>query len=427
MSIMMRLLKKLNTLFILLPMLAQAQYVPPEPAFEGQTGAPRLALSSNFTVETIATGLRGPWAINFLPDGNILVTEAIGNLRTVSPDGEVSDPIAGVPGVKSVAAQSFHDVLLDPDFDQNRIIYFTYFAPPKGEEPGSWPISHFYEDVWTLSLAERRVLDLGTARIGKARLSNDNRNLENVEILYEGGAERRIVLAPDGSLYVTGADSFRFYDSDLDGMEFDFTDEPDIARNFSGRVIRINRDGTVPSNNPWLDRATVPRELYAHGLRDPEGAAINPATGQLWIIDHGPQGGDEINVIKPRADYGWPNYTYGVQYDDRQPAGRTNIHVGTGLSSAPGIEEPIYYWTPSIAPSGMAFYTGELFPEWQGNLFVGAMAGRALIRLVLDGDRVIGEERMLRNLDERIREVRTGPDGAVYFLAGGSLMRLVPE
>jgi aldose sugar dehydrogenase len=408
---------------------AYAQQPEPTPAFPGQTDAPPPSSpSSGFKVETLTDALTGPWSLAFLPDGNFLVSESRGVLRTVSPDGVVSEPIAGVPGVKRVAAQSFHDVVLDPDFAANRLIYFTYFAPPKGEAPGEWPITHFYEDVWTKSLAERRTLELGTERIGVARLSEDLRSLENVDVLYEGGVERRIAFAPDGTMLATGADQFRFYDSELDGIEGrDFQDEPDITRNFTGRVIRINRDGTIPGDNPWLSRATVSRETYAHGLKDPEGAAIHPTTGALWVIDHGPQGGDEVNIIKPGADYGWPNVTYGVQYDDRQPDGRKNVPVGKGLTALPGVEQPIYYWVPSIAPSGMAFYTGNLFPQWQGDLFVGAMAGRALVHLELNGDRVVSEERLLTDLDQRIREVRNGPDGALYLFAGNSLMRIVPE
>jgi glucose/arabinose dehydrogenase len=418
-----------STLLALCCLPMHAQQPEPTPAFPGQTDAPAPAQpSSGFRVETLTDALTGPWALAFLPDGNFLVSESRGVLRTVSPVGVVSGPIAGVPGVKRVAAQSFHDVVLDPDFAQNRLIYFTYFAPPKGEAPGEWPITHYYEDVWTKSLAQRRTLELGTERIGVARLSEDLRSLENVDVLYEGGVERRIAFAPDGTLLVTGADQFRFYDSELDGVEGrDFQDEPDITRNFTGRVIRINRDGTIPGDNPWLGRATVRRETYAHGLKDPEGAAIHPVTGALWVIDHGPQGGDEVNIIKPGADYGWPNVTYGVQYDARQADGRTNVPVGKGLTALPGVEQPLYYWVPSIAPSGMAFYTGASFPQWQGNLFIGAMAGRALVRLELDGERVVSEERLLTDLGQRIREVRNGPDGALYLFAGNSLLRIVPE
>ena len=172
---------------------------------------------------------------------------------------------------RSSAAQGLHDVVLDPDFARNRLLYLTYFAPPRGEAPGLWPLEYFYERVWTKSLAERRTMNIGMERVARARLSEDDRSLQDVEVILDGGGERRIVLAPDGTLLVTGADRFRFYDSDLDGVEHDFTDNPDIRRNFSGRVVRINRDGSIPKDNPWLGRATVLPETYAHGLRDPGG------------------------------------------------------------------------------------------------------------------------------------------------------------
>jgi glucose/arabinose dehydrogenase len=399
----------------------------PPPAFPGQTEAPPPAkLSPKLNIETITARLNGAWSLAFLPDGNLLVTEGNGTMRTVRRDGMVSAPIAGVPGVKVVAAQGLHDVVLDPDFARNRLLYFTYFAPPRGEEPALWPNEFFYEQVWTKSLAERRTMSLGMERAARARLSEDNKRLENVEVLAEG-AERRIVVARDGTLLITGADRFRFYDSDLDGVEHDFTDNADIRRNFSGRVLRINRDGSIPKDNPWLNRATVPPETFAHGLRDPEGAALNPATGELWATDHGPQGGDEINIIRAGKDYGWPDVSYGTQYDARQTNGRKNVPVGNGRTAMEGVEQPIYFWVPSIAPSGMMFYTGDVFPEWKGNLFVGALAGQHLVRLVLNGERVVAEEKLLTDLKQRIRDVRQGPDGAVYVLAGGGLLRLTPK
>jgi glucose/arabinose dehydrogenase len=404
-----------------------AQSPEPKPAFPGQTGAPRPARpSAPVTLQTIATGLTGAWAVAFLPDGNFLVTQNAGTMRIVRPDGVVSAPLAGVPGVKSVAAQGLHDVVLDPDFAQNRTLYFTYFAPPKGEAPATWPIEFFYERVWTRPLAERRTMDLGAERVARAKLSRDNTSLEDVETLAEG-VERRIVIAGDGTLLVTGADRFRFYDSDLDGVERTFADNPDVRRNFSGRVIRINRDGSIPRDNPWLSRATVAADTYAHGFKDPEGAALHPQTGELWLVDHGPQGGDEIDIVRPGKDYGWPDVSYGTQYDARQPDGRKNVRVGNGAASAEGIEEPVYYWVPSIAPSGMMFYTGDLFPEWKGNLFVGAMAGQHLVRLVLNGERVVAEERLLTERKERVREVRQAPDGSIYILSGASLVRMTPK
>jgi glucose/arabinose dehydrogenase len=407
----------------------------PEPPVESAgvppgMNAPPPDEPSRIAVEVITDALAGPWSIAFLPNGDFLVTETAGRMRTVTPEGVVSEPIAGVPPVKRVAAQSLHEVVLDPNFEENRWIYFTYFAPPEGEDAGQWPIEHFYDEVWTRSLAERRVMELGSERVARARLSADHRRLEDLDVLIEGRVERRIVFAPDGTLLVTGADAFRFYDSDLDGIEGrTFVDNPDVRRNFTGRVIRINPDGTIPPDNPWLDRATVSRETFAHGFKDSEGAAIHPQTGELWVVDHGPQGGDEINIVRAGRDYGWPEVSYGVQYDARQADGRTNVPVGTGQTSMPGVEEPVYIWAPSIAPSGMAFYTGNLFPEWQGNLFVGAMSateGHQLVRLVLDGERVVAEERLLADRKLRIREVKQGPDGALYLLGGNSLLRLKP-
>jgi glucose/arabinose dehydrogenase len=406
----------------------RAQSPEPKPAFTGQTDQPAPSTPSPaLNIETITTRLSGPWSIAFLPDGNFLVTEGNGTMRTIRKDGVVSAPIGGVPPVKVVAAQGLHDVLLDPGFAQNRLLYFTYFAPPRGEAPALWPNEFFYEYVWTKPFAERRTMQLGSERVARARLSKDNTQLEDVEVLIDGGGERRIILAPDGTLLVTGADRFRFYDSDLDGVDHDFTDNPDIRRNFSGRVIRIARDGSIPKDNPWLNRATVLPETYAHGLRDPEGAAINPATGQLWSTDHGPQGGDEINIIRAGRDYGWPDISYGRQYDVRQSNGRKNVPVGNGATSMEGVEQPVYFWVPSIAPSGMMFYTGDLFPMWKGDLFVGALAGQRLVRLVLKGERVAAEEPLLVDLKQRIRDVRQGPDGAVYVLAGNSLLRLTPK
>jgi glucose/arabinose dehydrogenase len=400
----------------------------PKPAFPNQTDAPPPSKPSpGIVVETVTARLNSPWSLAFLPDGNFLVTESAGTMRTVRPDGVVSEPIGGVPGVKVVAAQGLHDLVLDPGFTRNRLLYFTYFAPPRGEAPAVWPNEFFYQQVWTKSLAERRTMSLGMERVASARLSPDNRRLEDVQVLAEG-AERRVVLAPDGKLLVTGADRFRFYDSDLDGVEHDFTENPDIRRSFSGRVLRINRDGSIPKDNPWLSRATVPPETFAHGLRDPEGAAINPATGELWVTDHGPQGGDEINVIRAGKDYGWPDVSYGTQYDAYRTDGRQNVPVGNGATSMKGVEEPVYFWVPDIAPSGMLFYTGALFPDWKGNLFVGALEGQCLVRLVLQGDRVVAEERLLLDQKQRIRDVRQGADGAVYLLTrGGGLLRVVPK
>jgi len=401
--------------------------IKPKPAFPGQTGAPKPSKPSAAPkVEIVTNRLTSPWSEALLPDGNFLVTESIGLMRVVRPDGVVSAPLTGVPGVKVVAAQGLHDVVLDPDFARNRFLYFTYFAPPRGEQPAIWPVEFFYQKVWTKPLAERRLTDIGTERMARARLKPDETGLEDVQTLAES-AERRIVFAPDGAIYITGADRFRFYDSKYDGVEHDFTENPDIGRNFSGRVLRINRDGSIPKDNPWLSRATVAPETFAHGLRDPEGAAINPATGELWVTDHGPQGGDEINIIRAGKNYGWPDVSYGTQYDFQRTDGRKNVPVGNGKTSMPGVEEPVYFWFPDIAPSGMLFYTGNLFPEWKGNLFVGGLDAQALVRLVVNGDKVVAEEHLLTDRHQRVRDIRQGPNGEIYLLTGSELLRLTPK
>jgi glucose/arabinose dehydrogenase len=407
---------------IWLPALAQApkasDYPPPVPAFAGQTGARAPKKASAIVVEPVVQRLSSPWSLAFLPDGKMLITEFRGSMRTATKDGVYSAPIEGVPGVKVVAAQGLHDVALDPNFAQNRLIYFSYFAPPPGEDPAVWPNVFFYGNVTDVPLAARRTKNIGVERVARARLSEDDKKLENVQVLVEG-VERRIAFAPDGSLYASGADRFRFYDSGLGGPNTEVTD-PDILRNFTGRVARILSDGSIPKDNPFLDQATVLPETFSYGHRDPEGIAINPVTGELWLDEHGPLGGDEINIIRAGKNYGWPNVSYGRQY--------TGAPVAKGASAKEGTEQPVYYWYPDIGPSGMMFYTGDMFPEWKGNLFVGALYGKFLIRLVLDGNKVVAEEHLLVDRGQRIRDVRQAPDGSVYLLTDdGMVLRLTPK
>jgi glucose/arabinose dehydrogenase len=394
-----------------------SDYPPPKPAFPGQTNAPPPAKKSPpLQVDTVIPRFMAPWALAFLPDGHMLVTERYGFIRVAQMNGFYSAPITGVPDMKIVAAESLHDIAIDPDFAHNRLIYFTYFAPPPGEAPGAYPIDDFYKNVWDATVAQRRTMRVGEERVARARLSDDEKHLEDVQVLLDG-VNRRIVFAPDGTMFVTGADRFRFYDASYDSSNHETTD-PDILRNFTGRVIRINRDGSIPKDNPFLSDPTVLPETYSYGHRDPEGAAINPATGQLWVVEHGPLGGDEVNIIKPGGNYGWPNVSYGRRYNGDPIA-------GTGATSKPGTEQPVYFWYPDIAPGSAMFYTGDMFPEWKGNLFVGGMAAKALIRLVIENDRVVAEERLLTDLNQRVRSVVQGPDGALYIITDdGRLSRV---
>lgn len=395
-------------------------YPAPKPAFPGQTNAPAPAKKSPpLNVETVIPRFNAPWSLAFMPNGKMLVAERYGFIRVATKDGFYSAPIAGVPDTKIVAAESLHDVAVDPDFAKNRLIYFTYFAPPPGEDPGVWPIDVFYGNVWKSSVAERRTMRVGEERLARGRLSEDEKRLENVQVLLDG-VNRRIAFAPDGTMFVTGADRFRFYEPGYDGTDHEITD-PDVLRNFTGRVVRINRDGSIPKDNPFLSQPTVLPETYSYGHRDPEGAAINPVTGQLWVIEHGPLGGDEVNIIKPGGNYGWPNVSYGRRYNG-------DLLAGKGASAKEGTEQPVYFWYPDIAPCAAIFYTGDMFPEWKGNLLVAGMYAKTLIRLVVEGNRVVAEERLLHDLNQRIRDVVQGPDGALYILTDdGRLLRVTPK
>ena len=395
-------------------------YPAPKPAFAGQTRAPAPRTASAVHVEVLVDGaLNNPWALAFLPDGRLLVTELFGTMRTIGRDGVVSAPIAGVPGVKAISGQGLHDVALDADFVHNRVLYFTYFAPPPGEEPAIWPSG---KDA--PALAERRRKPLGFERVARARLSEDDRRLEDVRTLLEG-AERRVIVAPDGTLFIAGADRYRLYDSTSGGPDHEI-DDPDILRNLTGRVAHINPDGTIPADNPFLGDATVSPDTYSYGHRDPESLAINPASGELWLAEHGPMGGDEVNVVHAGRNYGWPNVSYGRQYTGA-PVARSAA-AREGLTAKAGTEQPLYFWYPDIAPSGLMFYTGELFPAWRGNALLGSLAENCLVRLVLEGNRVVAEEHLLLDRKQRVRDVRQGPEGAVYLLTDdGMLLRLTPR
>src|SRR5215467_9177704 len=235
----------------------------PKPAFPGQTKAPAAPPSAPFQTQIVTERLDAPWSLAFLPDGTFLVTENGGTMQVVKADGSVSAPIEGVPGVRSVGAEGLHEVVLDPDFARNRMIYFTYLAPPVGEPAGSWALENLYDKVWAAPLAERRTMKIGRERVARARLSSDAKRLENVEVIGDGVGERRMVVAADGSLFISGADRFWLYESKLDGMEHPFLDNPDERRNFTGRVMHINRDGSIPRGNPWLSRSTVLPETWA--------------------------------------------------------------------------------------------------------------------------------------------------------------------
>jgi glucose/arabinose dehydrogenase len=346
--------------------------------------------AGNLAVETAAVGIANPWALAFLPDGRFLVTERLGRLRIVSRDGRLSAPLAGVPKVFARGQGGLHDVVLDRSFSENSTIYFC-FADPIANGART-------------ALARAQLVATGTPRLTGVKV------MFRQEGPLSSGAHFgcRIAQAPDGNLFLTMGD------------HASFAKEAQNLGNHLGKVIRIRPDGSVPPDNPFVGKAGAKPEIWSYGHRNSQGAAIHPQTGKLWTHEHGPQGGDEINIPEAGRNYGWPVIGYGVNY------GGAKIHDGTHKE---GMEQPVKYWVPSIAPSGMAFYNGDLFPAWRGNLFVGAMAGQALVRLTLDGAKVETEERLLQELNERIRDVRTGPDGALWLAtdnAAGRILRVTP-
>jgi glucose/arabinose dehydrogenase len=333
-------------------------------------------------VVTLAQGLDHPWSLAFLPDGRMLVTERSGQLRIVSPGGAISRALRGVPGVYGTGQGGLLDVILDPDFASNRTIFLSY------AEPGH-----------------------GGGGIAVARAVLAEKALTGLKVLFRqvpkvrGGLHfgSRLVVARDGTLFITIGER----------GQRKRAQDPSVNR---GQVIRIHRDGRIPADNPFVGKAGFRPEIWSYGHRNPQGAALHPVTGKLWIHEHGPRGGDEINIPRPGRNYGWPVIGYGRHYSGRQ------IGVGTRKD---GMEQPVHYWDPSIAPSGMAFYTGDRYPAWKGNLFVGALSSRVVVRLVLEGEKVVGEERILGGLGERIRDVRQGPDGYLYLLTDSSDGRLL--
>ena len=371
----------------------------PIPQWAGQTRAPHPARSESFSVETVATGLAGAFSFHFLPDGRIIVGERPGRIRIVGKDGKPSAPLGGLPVLYGRGPQGLFEVLPDWDFAKNRTIYFDYTALPEGTDPAKAP-----------RLA-------GVLQIARARLSDDSTHLEDVKtILNAEGIGGRLIQAADGTLLITS--------SIPAGVGIDSVDwpQPQQLDSNMGKVLRINPDGSIPKDNPFVGRAGARPEIYATGIRDDQGMAFHPRTGTLWVSEHGPRGGDEINAIEKGKNYGFPAIGYGHEY--------TGKPINGDKTTAPGMEQPVYFWTPDIAPAGIAFYSGRLIPGWRDNLFVAALAGKHLARLVLDGNRVVGEERLLLDLDARIRDVHEGPDGALYVMTDrdeGRILRLVPK
>jgi glucose/arabinose dehydrogenase len=337
---------------------------------------------------TVASGLVHPWALAFLPDGRMLVTERPGRLRIVSSTGELSEPVTGLPEVAARSQGGLLDVAVDPRFAENRYVYLSF------SEPG----------------------EIGTASTAVARGQLGDGRLENVEVIYRqqpkvrsgGHYGSRIVFRGDGTIFITQGDR---------------QNQRPLVQDLStgiGKIMRVNTDGTIPPDNPFVGRDGALPAIWSYGHRNLQGAALHPETGQLWTVEHGARGGDELNHPEAGKNYGWPVITYGIDYSGEK--------IGEGTARE-GMEQPVYYWDPVIAPSGLIFYTGDKYPGWAGSILIGSMEPGALVRLVLEDGRVTREERYLGELDERIRDVQQGPDGFVYLVTDspqGRVLRVEP-
>ncbi|RED26812.1 glucose/arabinose dehydrogenase [Flavobacterium cutihirudinis] len=359
-----------------------------KPAFEGQTRINGVKTNTEIQFAVLTSALSNPWGIKSLPDGRLLVTQKSGTFRIVTTAGVVSAPITGAPAVNAAGQGGLLGLCLDPDFTSNRMIYWVYAESTTGGN---------------------------NTAVAKGRLSNDEKTIEAATVIYRAKPTNpselhyggRILFDKTGNLIVSTG-------------ERSVLETRPLAQSVTsglGKVIRITKDGQAASGNPTFSGAGALPELYSIGHRNPQGLALHPVTGEVWLSEHGPRGGDEINRIQAGANYGWPTITYGIEYSGEK--------VGAGIQQQSGMEQSVYYWDPVVSPSGITFYTGNRVPEWENNLFAGALSGMHIVRLAIENNKVVGEERLLAGEGQRFRDITQGNDGALYAVTdGGRLYKI---
>lgn len=359
-----------------------------KPSFTGQTRVVSVKSTTNYESKVLTEGLKSPWGIISLPDGRLLVTEKEGTMRIATQDGKLSAPITGIPKVNSSGQGGLLGVRVDPAFERNRMVYWVFSEPlPEGN----------------------------LTAVAKGKLSADEKKIEGATVIY------RATPAYKGNLHYGGRILFDKQGNLIisTGERSDRVTRPQAQSINSGlgKVIRITTDGKPVAGNPFAGQANARPELYSYGHRNVQGLAFHPVTGDLWENEFGPRGGDELNRVEPGKNYGWPTITYGIEY--------SGAKVGDAIQQKEGLEQPVYYWDPSISPSGMTFYSGDQIPEWKNNLFIGSLSGMHVVRLVIENNRVVGEERLLAGDYQRFRDITQGKDGALYAVTDqGRLYRI---
>ncbi len=361
------------------------------PAFAGQTRIAGTKTKTALDVKVLAEGLKRPWGMTILPDGRLLITEKTGTMRIATTTGKVSEPITGLPEVNSTGQGGLLGLTVDPAFSKNRIVYWVY--------------------------SEKTSTGNLTA-VAKGTLSSDEKRIENVNVIYRadpahpstGHYGGRILVDKTGNLLVTTGER----------SSLETRPQAQFLTSANGKVLRITKDGKAAPGNPVWNEAGAKPEIYSYGHRNVQNLAFHPVTGDIWTAEFGPMGGDELNLVKPGKNYGWPTITYGMEY--------SGAKIGDGIQQKAGMEQPVYYWNPSISPSGMSFYSGNMFPDWKNNLFIGALSGKHILRLVIKDNKVVGEERLLADQNQRFRSTLQGKDGALYAITDeGRLYRIAKK